>query len=213
MKDNSLNQMTKRTAGYWYVDGLAELGTGFLFLVLGGFYLVMSRLQPGGITALAVGIGQPLIIILGVYGVSRLVRFFKERITYPRTGYVSYRQKPQSVRRKKAMMAGMVAAVLAVLVTLLVLDLGEATIWLVAGVLGALVPVMFGYRLGVPRFYLIAALMVGLSVAIYLLPARPDMNEAVLFYSGLGVIVTGSGLVTLLRYLHTTRLEAEAQDE
>ena len=106
MKDDNLNQVTKRTAGYWYVDGLAEIGTGFVFLVLGVFYLVLAGFEPGGVSSLIVGIGQPAIILLGVYGVSRVVRYFKERITFPRTGYVSYRRKPQNVRRRKVMLSG-----------------------------------------------------------------------------------------------------------
>ena len=213
MKDDNLNQVTKRTAGYWYVDGLAEIGTGFVFLVLGVFYLVLAGFEPGGVSSLIVGIGQPAIILLGVYGVSRVVRYFKERITFPRTGYVSYRRKPQNVRRRKVMLAAITAAVLAAVIIPVSLDLLHTRIWLVAGVLGALVPVFFGYRLGLPRFYLIAILMVVWSIVLNILPEQPEMIFAVLFYSGFGVVVTISGIFTLLRYLRTTQPVKEVQDE
>ena len=213
MKDNDLSQVTKRTAGYWYVDGLAEIGTGIVFLVLGVFYLVLAGFEPGGVSSLIVAIGQPAIILLGVYGLSRVVRYFKERITFPRTGYVSYRRKPQSVRRKKVILSGTIAATLAVVITLMFLDLLHTRIWLVAGVLGALVPVLFGYSLGLPRFYLIAVLMVGWSIVINILPELSEMTFAVLFYGGMGVIVTASGIFTLLRYLRTTQPVTEVQDE
>ena len=213
MKDEQLDQVTKRTASYWYVDGLAELGTGFVFLVLGVFYLALTRFPPAGIAAVAVGIGQPLIILLGVFGVSRVVRRLKERITFPRTGYVSYRRPPASKRRKTAMMAAMLAAVIAMLVTLAFARVEQARIWLLAGVLGALVPVMFGFRLGLPRFYVIAGCMVVWSIVINFLPVFSEMMYSVLFYGGLGVIVTGSGAITLLRYLRNTRPADEVQDE
>lgn len=213
MKDNSLNQVTKRTAGYWYVDGLAEIGTGVVFLMLGVFYLVLAGFEPDGVNGLIVGIGQPAIILLGMYGGGRVVRYFKERITFPRTGYVSYRRMSKSMRRKKAVLAGTIAATLAVVITLMFLDLLHTRIWLIAGILGAGVPVLFGYRSGLPRFYLIAVLMVAWSIVINILPELTEMIFAVLFYSGIGVIVTLSGVFTLQRYLRTTQLVMDVQDE
>jgi Flp pilus assembly protein TadB len=75
------------------------------------------------------------------------------------------------------------------------------------------VPVLFGYRSGLPRFYLIAVLMVAWSIVINILPELPEMIFAVLFYGGIGVIVTLSGVFTLQRYLRTTQPVTDVQDE
>lgn len=213
MKDKMLNQVTKRTARYWYVDGLAEIGTGLLFLALAVFYLVLSGFQADGITALAVGLGQPLIILLGIFGIAKAVRFFKTRITFPRTGYVSYRRDAQDKRRKRVLKAGVISAIVAAALVLMVTQAEITTIWLVAGVLGALVPVLLGYRLGLPRFYLLAGWMVALSVALNFLRGLPEMRYAVLFYGGIGLFVMLLGVFTLLRYLAQTRPAEEEQDE
>jgi hypothetical protein len=55
--------------------------------------------------------------------------------------------------------------------------------------------------------------MVAWSIVINFLPVLSEMMYSVLFYGGLGVIVTGSGAITLLRYLRNTRPANEVQDE
>ena len=91
---NEIDGAVKQTQRYRYEDGLIELATGMLFL--GGGLGLFSWLA---FTEVSNALGITLIVLLAVLVVGgglfikRAVEEMKLRITYPRTGYVAYKEQ------------------------------------------------------------------------------------------------------------------------
>jgi hypothetical protein len=104
-----------RAQRYWYRDGLVEIPLGVLQLLLSGSNLIEAL---GNRTSSWYG---PVILIYTVlfFGLavsaSRIMTAVRQRITYPRSGYV------HESGRKRRTVAGMVLALLAALTVVLIL--------------------------------------------------------------------------------------------
>ena len=94
---DEVEKIQRRTYRYWYEDGLADLGAGWVFALLGILFLLQA-LAPAGPLAGISAILLPLVVIGGGLLARWAIAGLKARITYPRTGYVSYRQ-PTGRRR------------------------------------------------------------------------------------------------------------------
>lgn len=102
-----LKALAERPARYWNEDGLPELVVGAIWILYAGSLLLGTGLRPGLIRT-AFWILMPLVYMVGgfyitIWGIKRI----KERVTYPRTGYVSH------LTPRSAWAVGIVASVLA----------------------------------------------------------------------------------------------------
>lgn len=202
MTNDPIQETIQRTNRYWYVDGLAEMGTGTLLALYGLFVLVASRIPAGWAAALLNGIGQPLFFIGGTILMGVIVRRLKERVTYPRTGYVAYRRRPR--RAARALVMGLVfGATFSILSIVLISSLRDNWIPAFVGLALGATQAWMAYSLGVRRFYLLAActILMGLGLAFLTLPA--DM-PLVVFFVGIGLCAILSGTWALLHYLRST---------
>jgi hypothetical protein len=200
----------QRTQRYWYVDGLSEIYVGLVILVLGLYYLALDQFAPDTLGALLVGIGQPVIILLAWWPGGRIVRSLKERITYPRTGYVTY---PAKRNRRRRLASG---AIIAMLVAALVISLetifqvSQNTLPVIVAAMMALAVAMLGWRFGLARFYVLAAYTLLLGIVTSWLPLVDFQQNAFLFACfGLGWMV--SGTYALIHYLRTTNPAEKAE--
>ena len=87
---NQIDDFVKRPMRYQNVDGLNELGAGVIWTGLVLLLLLRDIAPSGSIwhTRAAFAIGGVVLLIVVRY----CQRILKKRITYPRTGYVKYRQ-------------------------------------------------------------------------------------------------------------------------
>lgn len=203
MKDN-IDEVIQRTQRYWYVDGLTEIAAGSTIFILGLFYLVIYLAASFSGGAWLVGIGQPLLFLLLWFGSAKAVKALKERITYPRTGFVSFPRKQRSPTRRLA--AGLTGAAVSIGLVLFLAAFPERKTLMpvLVGLTAGLLPAFIGYRLGLTRFYLVGlySLLVGVLAALY--PLEENLQMALLTLAlGLSWIVSGG--VTLARYLRATR--------
>jgi hypothetical protein len=189
----------RRAVRYWYDDGLVEIGTGLLFLLLAGLFAVEGLAPAGSL--------PPWVIILGgmlVLGLS--VRAIKGRLTYPRTGYVSYpRKQPE---RKWA--AGVIGAVVSFL---LVLFLAARPDWMIAlpalqGAAVAVVLLLLSYRSGVLRLAAQGLLALAVGLVVSFTGVETSIGTAAVF-GAIGLASLLSGALALLHYLRTTAPPAE----
>lgn len=102
-----LNALAQRPARYWNEDGLPELVVGAIWIFYAGSFLAGTGLRPGPIRT-GFWVVMPLVWMVGcfyftIWGIKRI----KERVTYPRTGYVSY------LTPRSAWVVGIVVSVLA----------------------------------------------------------------------------------------------------
>ncbi len=201
---NQIDTIIQRTQRYWYVDGLSEMYGGLLVLLLASYYLALQRFASGSLGALLLGIGQPLIILLAWWPGGRIVRALKERITYPRTGYVAYSEKRN--RRSRLATAAIVALVVAAVVAILetVFRVSENTVPVIIAAILGLFLAMLGWRLNLVRFYVLGVYTFLLGIVTSMLPlVGMEQNAFLLGFFGLGLIV--SGAYTLVHYLRTTK--------
>ena len=108
MKD-SIDQVAQRARSYWYVDGLNEVAFGGLCLLLGIYFQFQDSLKNPSLPQQMLEAGLALFIIGIALMLHKLVNFLKERLTFPRSGYVSYR-RPSTIRR---LATGLLAAAIA----------------------------------------------------------------------------------------------------
>lgn len=210
---NPIDEMIKRTLRYWYVDGLAEMGGGAVILLYAAYMVGVSLFTAGSpqIAAVALGLGQPLVILLGGLLVRRLVRHFKETLTFPRTGYVAYPRQKGSGRWKRILQTALIAAAVGAVMALVSEGLPENLMFLVSGVMIGLFLAYLGYTFGLIRFYIIAGLSALLGAACALLNFQGTLLMGV-FFGGMGLMWVFSGLFTLRNYLRDTE-PLEVEDE
>ncbi len=212
MTDPIQNNLT-RPQRYWYVDGLAEITGGSVILLIGLVYTLGGLLPAGLPRAILIGPGQMVVILAVAWLSRRVVRSWKERLTYPRTGYVEYRHPTGSKRWSRIFLLAFVAFSVSALTAFLARGLPERIIPALTGLTLALAVGYLGTRIGLTRFYVVAGFSLLMGAAIsWLNPLDPWSAALIFSLEGLAWIV--SGLVTLRHYLRTTRpLSAEEFDE
>ncbi|MGZ5514097.1 MAG: hypothetical protein ACXW2O_03175, partial [Candidatus Aminicenantales bacterium] len=104
-----IEKIEKRTFQSFYEDGLAEIALGLIVLLLGGYFFA-KEVVPGNSSFRAVLDVFFVLIIVLAFLANRILRFFKRRITYPRTGYMAFKKREQSPTRRAAAM--IVAAII-----------------------------------------------------------------------------------------------------
>jgi hypothetical protein len=200
MTQDPLNEIKQRTARYWYVDGLWETGGGLLVLLLGIYTYGVGLFTIQPLRSLLIGLGQPVLLLTGILGLRKLVTQLKERLTYPLTGYISYR-RPKGLQRWVGVLAVFVAVGLAMaLVIFLKPYLSEDWVMTATGFFSAILILMMGVRIRLWRFYLLAgiAFLGGLGASLLRLS---DPFGVAFFLCVFGLTSHLMGLLTLRSYL------------
>lgn len=209
MMTNDIDKVIRRTHRYWYEDGLAETATGCMFVLCGLFLLMMRFLRPGSPLACIVAIGFTGLVAFGGLAVSRVVKTVKERVTYPRTGYVSYRHPGSSGRLYiVGASVGIALAVLGIILSKVHAPTWLGSIAIVQGLILGAGLLYMGYRLGLTRFYALAFLSVLIGVVVSLNGFDDTLGSAAHF-GEMGFVLTASGLFTLRAYLSQTQPPVE----
>lgn len=192
---NDLNKTIRRTQQYWFEDGLVELLLGLLFLVLSGLFWWQVS-SDSEYAPLVGGIAMPFIITLGAILMGVALRWLKQRLVYPRTGYVTYAKPTHKQRGLSGLIGLLIGAGTAVAITQI--DIANlATAFIGAGVGFGLF--VIGVRFGLMRFWALAvwAVVVGVTIAFL------GIDESVASTYALGLVGLGlmvSGGFTFWRY-------------
>jgi hypothetical protein len=202
MANDPIREIEKRTQRYWFEDGIWDLGFGFILLIMGLFFLFTANLPEENPISKWAGLFQIVLIVGSFFALSKVVRLLKERITYPRTGFVVYRRKNRSRRALTSGLVGMVfAGSMAYLTTLPIV---KDRITAVNGILLGLTCLYLGYRFGVIRYYLIGGLTILIGYLISLQSVE-YVSGVGWFFSSFGVIWLVSGAAALIHYLRSTQ--------
>jgi hypothetical protein len=211
--NDPLPNVRRRVFQYGFIDGSVELSLGGLCLLLGLYFLLQASLPAGTPLAALLDASLVLVIIGGVYLINRLVRRFKERITYPRSGYIAFRQVSGPARLVRSVLLGAAAMLISVLVTLLLTnaELGMAWMPAMTGIIFGLVLGFMAYRSGLLRMALLALLAIILGGGLMALGIGDIFGLAV-FYLLIALALFVSGVCALWGYLRSTP-PPEAGDE
>lgn len=200
---NPLREARARVSRHSYADGLAEIAAGILPLAGAGLLLGPSWAPTDAPQHQIVGWSYVAFFCAFVLFQQRIVQAVRERVTYPRTGYVTYREHGKGLQ----LGVGTVAALLTVGGFVVSFRFhGRMAGWedwlpvLIGAPWGTWL-IVVGLRAGLSRFVLVGALSIilGLSVSF----AWPNLYAALTVYlAGMGFALLLSGAITLWRYLH-----------
>lgn len=198
--DRDLDRVAQRTYRYWYEDGIAEAATGVFFALIGFFLWASTRLT--GPWILLWSLGLPISLIGGALGMRRLIGALKERLVYPRTGYVAYRRR--SNWHRWAIGAGTAATMIALGSATRNLEIRLNLTVLVSALLVAAAFLSQSWRYGVLRLGLLAAASAGIGLAVAKTGAANEIAMA-RYFGAMGGCLLLSGLATLALYWRRTR--------
>ena len=213
MDNNDVKQVEQRVKRYWYTDGIAELASGGMFLLLGIYFAAQGFLAEGSLVSMILQVSLMLVMIGGAFGVRWVVNTLKARLTYPRTGYVEYRVNEKEVRVRRYVVAG-VAMVIAIVSILLVDRIRNLdSMALISGLLvGIIFIALRGKSSGLKRFYVLGGLAIALGIVLSFSSLSQAYNLG-LFYGLLGIAILISGGLVLRRYLAENPPQLEMDNE
>lgn len=197
-----LERIEKRTIQYWFEDGIFEISLGVFLLLLALVFLGFTLAPRGSTLNFVLGVGFLPAFLLGAWIMKKLTRYLKEKLTYPRTGYVSYRKQPAGKRRARAVIVGGMAAMLASLSALVFSHRygGFAIFPVVSGLAFGLALGFIALRSGLARVAGVAVLS-ALAGVLLGLAGWPEMKALTVFYAVLAVALIVSGLAGCRLYL------------
>ena len=215
MRDD-LKKAQLRASQYQHVDGSFELTFGGSALLMAICFYGLSRIAvPDSFFSKNILPFAPLVVFVGgVFLFDALAQWFRRRVTTPRSGYISY-QKPQPLKLSTRLVIWIgIPVVTVILLALLFLNRtrfqteGQVSVTMLmpsfAGMLFSGLWIIAGWKIVLPRFYLIAAVCLLVSAGLFFNGVGGNIGMTVLF-GALGVALCVSGGVTLWIYLRNNR--------
>lgn len=208
---DDLAKVEKRTVQYYFSDGIPEMAWSVASFLLALYFLALATARPRTPWAFVLNVALLPLFILGGWAVNAVTRALKQRLTYPRTGYVSYRKPEGQQRVRRAALAGgatgLLAAILAVVLSRRAS--GLARMPLLSGLAFAPVFVLLAGRAGAARLYILAAVSAAAGIGLGL-SGWGDLPGLAVFYGVVAASLFVSGFLACRRYLRENRLPDEA---
>jgi hypothetical protein len=213
MNKDDMKQVERRVKRYWYTDGIAELASGGMFLLLGLYFGVLGYFQEGSLISVILQASMVLIMVGGAFGVRWLVNTLKSRLTYPRTGYVEYRvnEKDAKIRRYVVIAVAMIFAIGSIVLIDYIRGL-DSMVLFTGVIVGVIFIALRGKSSGLKRFYLLGGLSIVLGIALAYSKLQ-QVYTLSLFYGLLGVAILVSGGLVMRQYLDENPLRLENGNE
>jgi hypothetical protein len=214
MKADPLQQAQKRAFQYWYVDGTFEFSFGGICLLLAAYFYVQFLLSAAGRSNFLVEMLLFLLVFLGGgLLVNRLVMSLKEHLTFPRTGYISFPRKTGAKRWGRIVLIAAISALVSSLMVIMLVNRPAGFDWVVmaSGLIFGLVVMYLGFRTGLVRFFIHAAISIGVGV-VFGFANLPENIGLMVFYGllGLGLLLVGGfSLWMYLRQNPASKQETE----
>jgi hypothetical protein len=206
--NDPINQAANRARRYWYVDGLNEMAFGGLCLLLGIYFQVLSSFHSSSMLGQMLEAGFALVVIGAALLLNKAMKVLKERITYPRSGYVSYKQPGAVHRLATGLLAATIAAVLSA-----VLMLAPAGLDWMAGLTGlalAAVWLFIAWRFQLSRFAALSLFSLGSGIFLALTQLDGLAGVAAIYFlEGAALLATGG--ITFWAYLRGTQPASQTE--
>ncbi len=206
---NEIKSLMRKTQRYWFKDGFYDLGFGAFILAVGLLFVVQALTPPGSPLWLVWGLGGPALLIGGAFLMSKVVRRLKERITYPRTGYVRYERPHGLSRLGRALAAAILSAGIAM--AIIISQRNWLSLTVVLGFVYAATFTYVGLRFSLMRYLVLAAWSLLLGLALAPLSLATDPAGAV-FHLGTGAAWMLAGWLTYRRYIAAAPRALEGDD-
>ena len=193
-----------RAYAHWLKDGIFEIGIGILFAGVGTLRAIIHFAGEKSAAYYWLSAGLLLFMIGVAWGSKRFGNALKERITYPRTGYMAF--KPYNYNYKKILVllifAGVLGGVLGVLATQPNQQEIGGIVPITQGIVGAIVFTYAAKRIEVKRLYYLAVFSLGIGLVIGVLEVGVVLGLS-FFYLSIGLAMVVTGFVALAHYLRS----------
>jgi hypothetical protein len=195
MSTKKIDEAVRRTYRYYYDDGIVEMAVGLLFVLTGGVLFAWMGVGSSVWVTVILILAMLALAAGGILLLTQGIKIAKERVTYPRTGYVSYREKNPNRGRWWFMAMAIIIIVTAGFWPEALNDMS-----ILIGALLFIVLAYLGYRVGLRRFFLTATatLLIGLVSAS--LVTEEFVGVAVTFGAS-GMVLLLSGVCAFRSYL------------
>jgi hypothetical protein len=200
-----LRDLADRPRRYWNVDGIPELMMGLVWIIWGGALILGESIPRGSFFGLY-WLVVPAVLVLSGFASNWAVRKLKERLTYPRTGYIEYHDPGGRVRILTALVAIVSAAVMAALLITARAAGAEHTAAPAIGVILSLALLVASVRQRAPHFLALAGVALTLGLAFAAL--RLGWAAVPWMFLWLGLAATILGAWRLRRYVRLHPAEA-----
>jgi hypothetical protein len=197
MQQPNLDDIARRPQKYWDVDGLPELMMGLLWMLWGGAWLLGEAL-PHDWRANAFWTAVPALLALSGVAAIWATKRLKQRLTFPRTGYVDWKEPSRSARLMAAAVALATAMVLAAVATNRDTRVEHAA----APLLGAILSLAFvvaSLRQRAPHYLALAGVALALGLAFGAL--RAGWESVNWMFVALGAASAALGGLRLVLFL------------
>ena len=209
MEYPDLKEIERRPKQYWNADGLPDLLFGFVWIIWGIGFLLPELLPAGKLRSYYSWASLALLVVSG-YAADWAIKKLKQRLTFPRTGYVEWRKPGTAVRVAVMILAAAVAAGTALLAS-------HGKEWGIADYAPPALALFFalGYLFAaiwhkLPHLLFSSAL--SLVLAGIIARMRLDLHQAwVLFLLCLGVLSCLVGFIRLRIFMRQNQQQQESE--
>ena len=205
--DNDIKTSHIRAVQYFFADGLVELGFSAICMLLAVYFFILQILpaSQGGFALLF------LFVFIAAFGIRKLMFWYRERSTYPRTGFVE--PKKRQDRRLLGIEIGFTIILMGFMLFTILRGI-ENMAWIPAlcGIIFAFIFALAGYRTKLVRFYFLAVFCLALGVLLALSGIGDYWGAAILSFIT-GLVMLSFGIVTRIIYLHQPIVSMEQTDE
>ncbi len=194
--DKKLKATEQRAIQYWFADGLTELSGGVICLLL-TIYFIIQQLLPASQAAFALFF---LALFVIVFGIRKLVLRYRERNTYPRTGYVEPKKRGES-RMLLVVEIGFTLSLLGFMLFTILRGI-QTVDWtpVLGGLVFGFIFGLAGYQTKLVRFYFLAIFCSLLGIVLSFSEVG-DLWGAALLSLVTGLVLFAFGMITRLDYL------------
>jgi hypothetical protein len=196
-----------RAYAHWLEDGIFEIWMGILLAGVGTLRAIIHL--AGHKTAAYYWLSAGLFVfMIGIaWGGKRFGDAVKARVTYPRTGYMSFRSYISNYKSVLAILVLLIfTGVLGVFVGMLATQPNQQKIGGIVpigqGIVGAIILAYTAHRVEQKRFYYLAAFSIVIGLVIGLLGIGVVLGLS-FFYLSIGLALVVSGCLALMLYLHS----------
>jgi hypothetical protein len=198
---DEMKRLERRTAQYWFEDGIWEMAFGALMLLMGIYlfsWLIIPR-KPLGIALWGIS-AFPLLMIC-VWIVNRVIRSSKEKWTYPRLGFVSYQRQDVAKRGRRFSWRGGILGGVVGFASPFLKDLAGFS-WFImgGGVILGLSILYVALRISQTRFFLLSIIMLSAGTILATTRLDPAIGLAIL-YAIQGLFLIAAGRITFGRFV------------
>jgi len=193
-----------RAYAHWLKDGIFEIGIGILFAGVGALRAIIHFAGQKSAAYYWLSAGLLLFMIGVAWGNKRFGEALKERITYPRTGFMAF--KPYTYNYKRILVLFIFAGILGGGVGVLATQPNQQEIGgivpITQGIVGAIVFTYTAQRIEVKRLYYLAVFSLGIGLVIGVLGVGVVLGLS-FFYLSIGLTMIVTGCLALVQFLRS----------